>query len=90
MDSSYINHQTPGLGKSALGEAALGGNPSSIKLLLEAKADTDVRRTNGQTPMMEAALHGHCECTRLLLAAGSHTEARDPNFGNVLDMPDAF
>ena len=58
-------------GYTALSAAAYYGYAEAVKLLVDAKADPEVRcRRAGSTALMRAAAEGHAEVVELLLVAG--------------------
>ena len=59
------------MGFTAINQAAYFGNASSIRQLLEYKADPGVVDRSGGTPLVAAALNGELECLKMLLQAGS-------------------
>lgn len=72
-----INKTSKGLGLSALGDASKCGWPGVVSVLLAAGASTEVRRKNGQTPLLEACALGHVECAQLLLESGADMKVAD-------------
>jgi len=71
-----------GSGCSALHLAIFQNNFTILKMLLDAKVDTEIRDTDGRTPLIRAAQHSYNDCVELLLNAGSEPMARDA-YGNT-------
>jgi hypothetical protein len=59
------------------------GRLEAVQLLLEAGADPDLPRSDGDTPLMLAAGHGRLEALRLLLARGAAVDAVDVATGGT-------
>ncbi|PVH81542.1 ankyrin, partial [Cadophora sp. DSE1049] len=76
-----IDIPTPGMeGYSPLHLAALGGRPSTVKLLKEYGADVDLQsRSDQQTPLHLAARYGHATTVIALLQAGCAPNPVDAN-----------
>lgn len=55
--------------------AAANGHLDIVRLLLSAGASTDVRNTDGSTPLHWAALNGQLAVVRALLDAGASAAA---------------
>ena len=72
-----VDFVSPGLGLSAICDAAKCGHPKCIETLIEFGAFVDPRRKNGKTPLHEAAAAGYSECVRVLCAAGADIDAVD-------------
>ena len=79
-------------GETALHVAAIRGDLTTVRALLEAGAEVDARTPKGamfhMTPSMWAIYHGHDEFVRLLLEAGADPEAEDENAKSLLQMCD--
>lgn len=56
--------------------AAHAGSPDVLKAMLDAKAKTEVRTSDGRTALMWAASLGDAARVRMLLDAGARTDAR--------------
>ena len=54
--------------------------------LLEARADTNIRDKNWQTPFMQAITVGNAEIMELLLHAGCNVSVTDKNFNTPLHL----
>jgi ankyrin repeat protein len=65
-----------------LSEAAESGHIEVVKLLLDAGAHVDARKTFGITPLLAAVRNGHSEVVSLLLDQGADPSAKD-FFGNT-------
>ena len=86
-----VNQQTAGaggrwygrVGNTALHDAAIGSrNTDSVKVLLAAGADVNIRNGRGRSALMEAAAHEDtddccADIVKLLLAAGAVTHFKD-------------
>ena len=66
-----------GSGGSVLCFAALRGHFDVVRLLLEARAKTELHDFAGSTPLHHAAAYGDLEIARLLLGFGAPKEAAD-------------
>ena len=64
--------------------AADAGHLEVVKLLLEARADTNSKNANGATALLLAAWKGRSEVARLLLQAGADINAAHSNGGTAL------
>ena len=58
-------------GDPALFIAARAGNAATVDVLLDAKANVDLRNRFGDTPLMAAVLHGHVDVAKKLRARGA-------------------
>jgi ankyrin repeat protein len=71
------------MGRTALHLAAQNGNPEMVRLLIDRKADVNVRsHVRPETPRTLAAQGGQAEVVELLLAAGADPDAVD-HFGRT-------
>ncbi len=68
-------------GRSALLHAVIRGDVESVRLLLDAGADPDLKSA-GFTPLGQAALRGHARIVELLLKAGANPDIKS-NDGNT-------
>ncbi|OLP82680.1 Ankyrin repeat domain-containing protein 17 [Symbiodinium microadriaticum] len=59
---------------AALGCASVNGHVAVLRLLLEARAKTDVTDKDLDTPLMSASEKGHTDIVRLLLEAGAEKD----------------
>jgi hypothetical protein len=73
----------------ALIRAAGRGDVATVRKLLEAGADVNVRGADGGTALMAAAAHGQMESARLLLARGADASARDGRGRTALEIAKA-
>lgn len=74
--ADHVNYNgTPGPG---LEVAISKNNPAMVKLLLERKANPNIKIYNGWTPLIQAAASGHKEIVELLLAHGAELNALAP------------
>ena len=71
-----VNFRVPGTGITALVRAARGGHLASVKALLAANADVNIRQYSGATALTEAAEKGHCEIVARLVAAKADVRSR--------------
>ncbi len=69
------NGLTGPLGDSALAQAVRLGDVESVRLLLDAGADPDLKAA-GYTPLVLAALRGHARIVALLLKAGADPDRK--------------
>lgn len=68
-----------GNGRTALIEAAAGGESKSVRLLLDAGADVNAAQKDGLTAIYTAAVSGHKEVAALLIEREAHL---DPKMSN--------
>jgi hypothetical protein len=69
-------------GASALMMASQKGDAEVVKLLLDAKADVNVKaKKNGITPLFIASVNGYTEIVKLLLAAKADVKAKATKAG---------
>ena len=73
---------TVGPGGTALMLAAANGHTETVKLLLERKADLNVRDNQGKTALAWAREKGHTEIIQLLEATTSPSMLPKDNTGN--------
>ncbi|KAK5657153.1 hypothetical protein OQA88_3210 [Cercophora sp. LCS_1] len=71
-------------GNSPLFQAAKDGRTPIVKLLLELRADTEVRDKRGWTPLIEAAHCGYTEVVKLLLEFHADIKAEDGDWRTPL------
>lgn len=64
-----IDEVPHGVYRSALSEAALNGNVTAVKLLLEKGADLDVKDRNGKSALDLAMKNNHAHCVDILREA---------------------
>lgn len=76
----YRNYQT----KAPIHEAAAGGFPDSVELLIRAGAPVSSTKTNAWTPLMYACNHGHIKVACILLEAGSPVDERNKEGATAL------
>ena len=57
--------------------AARTGHANTVKDMLAAGANVNVKDEHGNTPLLEAARNGHDDVVRALLAAGADTKVRN-------------
>ncbi len=74
--SCQINGLSGSVPGTPLMKAAVLGDDSAVKLLLEKQASVDEQRPDGSTALMDAAAAGHAQVVRLLVAYSGSTEAR--------------
>ena len=72
--------------RSALCDAAAGGNLTSLKALLNARVNVDTRGKAFMTPLMLAAINGHTECMAILRQHGADEFAVDAKGRSVLHL----
>ncbi|MCJ1333093.1 Ankyrin repeat domain-containing protein 44 [Thelotrema lepadinum] len=88
-NSTTLSHQLleagalPDLGRdyyddTALIMAAKSGKSEMARLLLEYKADTEIKNKDGLAPLLLAAKNGNMEVVRLLVEGGADVETEDP------------
>ena len=77
IDVAHINYTTSASGLSALGDAAMRSHSRVLEVLLSHRADVNIRRNNGKTPLHAAAEEGHVDCVEVLLAANADVGAKD-------------
>ena len=73
----YVNHISSNKQRTPLAEAAAQGNVWAVNRLLEAKADVNVKDTDGKNPLMIALDEGHQEMVVPLLQSGTDIDAQD-------------
>lgn len=71
---------------SALSDAAIFGDVHSMRALLDAKANPNVRGKSLMTPLMLSACNGHLKCLELLKQRGADEFAVDSKGRNVLHL----
>jgi ankyrin repeat protein len=81
-------------GDSALHLAVRQGCPTTVRALIDVKADVNAKNGKGETPLMIAARYGEAETVKLLLAAGADVQA-EVEYGAtaatyVLSTPDGY
>ena len=86
IDVAHINFTTSVSGLSALGDAAMRNHPRVLEVLLSHRADVNIRRSNGKTPLHAAAQEGHIACVGILLAANADVKAKDNSGCTALDL----
>ena len=86
VGADHVNHKTSGSQLTALGDAAKTGHADTLALLISHRADVDVRRSNGQTPLMQAAARGSVECARVLIDAGAAVYVVDDAGSSAADL----
>ncbi|CAE8689032.1 unnamed protein product [Polarella glacialis] len=64
-------------GTTLLSEAAAGGSPDAIQVLLGSGADANTQGRNKRTPLWRASNAGYTECVQLLLRAGGDPRTPD-------------
>ncbi|TDY72166.1 ankyrin repeat protein [Leptospira meyeri] len=67
-------------GGRAIHEAAFLGDAKQIKLLIQFKANVNVKNNAGMTPLHIASLHGYTDCVKILLDAGAFPNERDKKY----------
>ena len=67
-------------------EAARSNNAQALQLLLEAGANPNLAREEGDTALHHAVLYGAVDCVKLLIAAGADIEAREISDSTPLDL----
>ena len=72
--------------------AAYNGHDKVVSLLLEAGADKDIKRNDGNAPMHVAAIRGDDKVVSLLLQAGADKDMAGGNGAslNACCIPGAF
>jgi uncharacterized protein len=70
-------HSRGNFGSTPLHIAAIRGDVSVIRALLEAGADIDAPGEDGYTPLHDSVLQGHQEAVRFLLERGASREIRN-------------
>ncbi|XP_065843329.1 IQ motif and ankyrin repeat domain-containing protein 1-like isoform X2 [Oscarella lobularis] len=65
IDSTDANGNTP------LSESANGGNPETVRLLIDKGADVNTKGQYGRTPLYRAAFAGHTNAVEVLLEFGA-------------------
>jgi uncharacterized protein len=70
LDTANLERQS---GDEALSRASYRGHSQVVKLLLNAGADVDAKKSNGEfSPLDLAAIEGHAEVVELLMNAGAN------------------
>ena len=62
-------------GRSEVADAAMQGNKSAVRALLEQKADVNAPQADGTTALQWAVRANDLEMTEMLLRAGAHPSA---------------
>eukprot|EP00929_Paragymnodinium_shiwhaense_P058707 TRINITY_DN29411_c0_g1_i4.p1 TRINITY_DN29411_c0_g1~~TRINITY_DN29411_c0_g1_i4.p1 ORF type:complete len:581 (-),score=163.58 TRINITY_DN29411_c0_g1_i4:70-1812(-) len=75
LSCQAINEASKNFGVTPLDRAAKTGNLEVAKLLVEAKANLDVKRKDGRSPVHTAAESGHREVCEFLLEMGADVNA---------------
>jgi uncharacterized protein len=76
MVKYFLEQKVGVVSGSALGEAAMRGNPEVIKLLLQAGADPNISGEQTSPPLNWACTYGHTETVGLLIAAKADVNAK--------------
>ena len=63
--------------------ACKNGHDACVHVLLQHRAELEVRDDKDMTPLHMAALGGHAECVEVLLAAGADARARGGDCGRM-------
>ncbi|KAJ5460318.1 uncharacterized protein N7458_001870 [Penicillium daleae] len=71
-------------GQSPLWLAARRGHREIVEILLDHRADIEIRNPVGLTPLMIAAREGQCEATKVLLDRGANCEAQTRDHSTAL------
>jgi ankyrin repeat protein len=69
-----------------LNNATNNGHSEIIKLLLNAKANTEIPNEGGFTPLAQAVYQSHKEAVELLIHAGANPFKRSHNGKSILDL----
>ncbi len=72
--------------RTALHDAAGGGDVAEVKKFLDNGADTEAKDEYGFTALHEAAGRGHGDIVKVLLEYGADTEARTKNGRTPCDV----
>lgn len=72
---NLTNHE----GNTLLMLASYSGQPETVKLLLEKKADTNVLNGRGQSPIAGAVFKGYDDIVQLLVEAGADIRLGQPS-----------
>ena len=78
-EGADVNALDPDFKGTAIGYAADFGQVESVRTLLEAGADPNLRSGNESTPAIGAAFFGRPECLKILLDAGADPNLADEN-----------
>jgi len=77
LDSGLPVHAKDANGTTALSEAASGGFPEAVKLLLGRRSDPNSRGEFERTPLWRAAYAGHTDTVQVLLEGGGDPRLYD-------------
>ena len=72
----FLAHTAYGDINSDLIDAAWNGQTEDVKALIEAGADVNAKRKDGETVLMSAAWKGHTETVKALIEAGADLNAK--------------
>lgn len=75
-----------GLGAAPIQSAAAGGHRKIVKMLLEHRADPNIREQDGYTPLHTAAQNGDEEMIRILLYGGADLTLTSNDGKTALDL----
>lgn len=80
-----INVRDP-RGNTALMYAAYHGNIETLEMLIERRADTDIRNERDQSPVAGAIFKGEEEVVRILTRAGADLDAGTPSARQTAEL----
>ena len=61
-------------------------HPRVLEILLSHRADVNIRRSNGKTPLHAAAEEGNLACVEVLLGANADVHAKDHSGRTAADL----
>ena len=66
--------------------AAASGYVKFVKLLLDSRAEIDIRDASQATPLQHAVSNGHVEVVNVLISRGAKCDVKNNNDDNALDL----
>ena len=76
----------PVTGQLRLRRASEKGHTACVKLLVDAKANTDLQSSDGMTALIKASSEGHQDCVKHLLDARANKNLKTKNGNTALNL----